>query len=244
MRTQWMRTCWLANEKKCCSTAHVANYSGLTSGKERMLRCWYVIHPLHQGTMFNKVVTTAVKAACNQQISTLRFNYRGVGSSEGSYGNVKGEQGCAQCCPVVIEDNKLPLHSWLAGFSFGAAVSYQIQPHILLRYGTDLPSVERMAFKGIKQRALYMSYKRKTTWLCLASSDFMVQATSQCQYPARTWSKPFFPRKITRTKKLSDTNTWGSATHHSHKIHIAAYQLNSERTVHIYQNRLCCTEQN
>ena len=43
-------------------------------------------HPLYQGSMDNKVVTMAVKALSNLGVSTIRFNYRGVGSSQGNFG--------------------------------------------------------------------------------------------------------------------------------------------------------------
>ena len=154
-----MRTCWLANEKEVLLNGPCGQLqAGFTSGERAdvaMLVCHP--HPLHQGTMFNKVVTTAVKAACNQQISTLRFNYRGVGSSEGSYGNVKGESRDALSAAQWLLRTTNCQHLWLVGFSFGAAVSYQIQPHIPC-CGTVLicPSVERMAFSEPNNAPLHV----------------------------------------------------------------------------------------
>ena len=40
-------------------------------------------HPLHGGTMQNKVVSTLMRAARDQQASTILFNFRGVGQSAG-----------------------------------------------------------------------------------------------------------------------------------------------------------------
>ena len=48
-------------------------------------------HPKHGGTMNNKVVYSLFQAFAKKGFSTLRFNFRGVGRSEGSYDNGEGE---------------------------------------------------------------------------------------------------------------------------------------------------------
>ena len=48
-------------------------------------------HPLHGGTMHNKVVHTLARAGQELGLASLRFNYRGVGKSEGNYGEGIGE---------------------------------------------------------------------------------------------------------------------------------------------------------
>src|SRR5690625_5389540 len=48
-------------------------------------------HPLHEGTMHNKVVTTLVRTYRDLGIDSVRFNFRGVGASEGEYDQAKGE---------------------------------------------------------------------------------------------------------------------------------------------------------
>jgi alpha/beta superfamily hydrolase len=48
-------------------------------------------HPLHGGTMHNKVVYRAAQALSAAGWETLRFNFRGVGASEGSYDEGRGE---------------------------------------------------------------------------------------------------------------------------------------------------------
>src|SRR5687768_14125047 len=50
-------------------------------------------HPQHQGTMHNKVVFRCARALGDVGYSTLRFNFRGVGQSEGGYGEGVGERG-------------------------------------------------------------------------------------------------------------------------------------------------------
>jgi alpha/beta superfamily hydrolase len=83
-------------------------------------------HPLYQGSMDNKVVTTTCKAWQELNISTLRFNFRGVGKSEGKYAMGEGEQ---EDLKAVMEwlQNQYPSFSFcLAGFSFGAYVSVSV----------------------------------------------------------------------------------------------------------------------
>jgi uncharacterized protein len=80
-------------------------------------------HPLHGGTMQNKVVHTLARALQEQGLPTLRFNYRGVGQSEGAYDEGRGERDDAV---AVINWGRarwpqLPLV--LAGFSFGALIA-------------------------------------------------------------------------------------------------------------------------
>ena len=48
-------------------------------------------HPLHGGSMHNKVVHTLARACQERGMPTLRFNYRGVGASTGSYDDGRGE---------------------------------------------------------------------------------------------------------------------------------------------------------
>ena len=49
-------------------------------------------HSLYGGTMYNQVVETLVEVYQEKSFSTLRFNFRGVEGSEGSYDEGKGEQ--------------------------------------------------------------------------------------------------------------------------------------------------------
>lgn len=80
-------------------------------------------HPLHGGTMHNKVVTTLARALNARGMPTLRFNYRGVGGSEGSFDDGRGETDDALA--VVAEGGRRwpAARPWLAGFSFGGVVA-------------------------------------------------------------------------------------------------------------------------
>lgn len=80
-------------------------------------------HPMHGGTMHNKVVTIIERALSELGLDTLRFNFRGVGKSEGVYdeGNGEGDDLAAVVAWArrVRPDDAI----WLAGFSFGSYVS-------------------------------------------------------------------------------------------------------------------------
>ena len=79
-------------------------------------------HPLHGGTMHNKVVYRAVQALTRGGWATLRFNFRGVGLSEGRYDAGHGEVDDFRAALDEAErESRLPIVA--GGFSFGAAVA-------------------------------------------------------------------------------------------------------------------------
>jgi len=81
-------------------------------------------HPLHGGTMNNKVAYTLFRCFAGLGFSTLRFNFRGVGRSEGVHSDGEGEVGDAMAAlDWVVREN--PDHGpiWLTGFSFGAWIT-------------------------------------------------------------------------------------------------------------------------
>jgi hypothetical protein len=80
-------------------------------------------HPLHGGTMQNKVVHTLARAMQELGVPTLRFNFRGVGASAGTYGDGIGEVDDALAAVAWARARWNCEALWLAGFSFGAAVS-------------------------------------------------------------------------------------------------------------------------
>jgi alpha/beta superfamily hydrolase len=84
-------------------------------------------HPLYGGSMHNNVVESLIRVYQQAEYSTLRFNFRGVGNSQGEYDNGQGEQ----------EDVKAAVHYLgergknavdLAGYSFGAWVNALARP--------------------------------------------------------------------------------------------------------------------
>jgi alpha/beta superfamily hydrolase len=79
-------------------------------------------HPLQRGTMQNKVVTTLARVFVDLGMNTLRFNFRGVGASEGSFGDGIGERDDARAAVGWVRERWPGLPLYLGGFSFGAAI--------------------------------------------------------------------------------------------------------------------------
>jgi alpha/beta superfamily hydrolase len=80
-------------------------------------------HPLHGGTMANKVVTTLARSAHELSVPTLRFNFRGVGTSAGSHDEGRGEVDDALAVIAWGRQRWPSTTLWLAGFSFGGVVA-------------------------------------------------------------------------------------------------------------------------
>src|SRR5512141_2780134 len=76
-------------------------------------------HPLYGGTMHNKVVYNAMKALHGFGFPVLRFNFRGVGLSEGVYDHARGEQDDVRSALAWL-DREFGLPIVFAGFSFGS----------------------------------------------------------------------------------------------------------------------------
>lgn len=84
-------------------------------------------HPQYGGTMHNKVVFTLHQAFLQAGFSTLRFNFRGVGRSQGSFARGEGElTDAASALDWVQACNPNASACWIAGFSFGAWIGMQL----------------------------------------------------------------------------------------------------------------------
>ena len=84
-------------------------------------------HPQHGGTMKNKVVYNLYQVFTKYGFSTLRFNFRGVGRSQGSFDNGLGElSDAATALDWMQSQNPNTSGCWIAGFSFGAWVAMQL----------------------------------------------------------------------------------------------------------------------
>ena len=80
-------------------------------------------HPQHGGTMTNKVVTTLARTAHAMGVPGIRFNYRGVGASAGSFDDGRGEIEDALAVVAFGRQRWPDAQLWLAGFSFGGVVA-------------------------------------------------------------------------------------------------------------------------
>ena len=81
-------------------------------------------HPQHGGTMNNKVVYTLYHAFVRRGYSALRFNFRGVGRSQGVFDRGEGElSDAASALDWLQTYNPNASACWIGGFSFGAGLS-------------------------------------------------------------------------------------------------------------------------
>ncbi len=80
-------------------------------------------HPQQGGTMQNKVVHTLARAFVRCGLRALRFNFRGVGKSEGTFDEARGELDDALATLAYLKKHWPDEPVWIAGFSFGAAIA-------------------------------------------------------------------------------------------------------------------------
>ena len=85
-------------------------------------------HPLHGGTMDNKVAQTLARAFVQLGYRSVRFNFRGVGGSAGAWDEGRGE--VDDMLAVIAAQRVAGLPLALAGFSFGAYVTSQAGAHL------------------------------------------------------------------------------------------------------------------
>ncbi|MBB5865446.1 alpha/beta hydrolase [Xanthomonas sp. 3058] len=97
-----------------------------------------VCHPLSTegGSMHNKVVTMAARALRELGITVVRFNFRSVGNSAGSFDHGDGEQDDLRAVAAWVRSQRPGDTLWLAGFSFGAYVALRaagsLEPQALI----------------------------------------------------------------------------------------------------------------
>ena len=99
-------------------------------------------HPQHGGTMDNKVVQTLARAFVQLGYAALRFNFRGVGASQGAWAGGPGEIDDALAVAGALRVPGQPLV--LAGFSFGAYVV----SHVAARLASAAAGAERLVLVG------------------------------------------------------------------------------------------------
>jgi alpha/beta superfamily hydrolase len=107
-------------------------------------------HPLYGGTMHNKVVYQAAKTLHHAGLPVLRFNFRGVGLSEGVHDAGRGEQDDVRAALDFIAGRFSGVPLLVAGFSFGAWVG--------LRVGCEDSRVMALAGLGMPVGSVDASY--------------------------------------------------------------------------------------
>ena len=100
-------------------------------------------HPLYGGTMHNRVVYRAAKAALQAGLPTLRFNFRGVEKSEGEFADGIGERDDARVALYFLATRFPGTPAVMMGFSFGAWVGLTTgaaDPRVRALVGLGLPT--------------------------------------------------------------------------------------------------------
>lgn len=108
-----------------------------------------VCHPLptEGGTMHNKVVTMTTRALRELGVTTVRFNFRGVGDSEGGFDNGRGETLDLLAVAEWVRRTRPDDPLWLAGFSFGAYIALLGARHLPVKQMISIaPPVGRWEF--------------------------------------------------------------------------------------------------
>ncbi len=83
-------------------------------------------HPLFGGTMHNKVVHRVASALFGMGVAVFRYNFRGVGASEGAHDRGEGELEDARVALEFLRVRHPGARRWIAGFSFGSWVASRL----------------------------------------------------------------------------------------------------------------------
>jgi alpha/beta superfamily hydrolase len=114
-------------------------------------------HPLYGGTLENKVVYTLARAFEELGAAAIRFNFRGVGASQGKYDEGTGETDDALAVISYGRQRWPDAALWLAGFSFGGAVAIQAaeraQPQRLVAVAPAVMRLDRLDVSGVPARS-------------------------------------------------------------------------------------------
>lgn len=124
----------------------------LPSGEPRAAVVFGHPHPLHGGTMHTKAVYQAAKALARIGCAVLRFNFRGVGRSAGTFDAGLGEMDDFRVGLDYMADRYPGLPLWAAGFSFGSWVALTVgaaDPRVTALIGIA-PPVDRYDFTSLE----------------------------------------------------------------------------------------------
>ena len=126
-------------------------------------------HPLHGGTMDHKVMTTFARSVRDAGFGYVRFNYRGVGNSEGSFGNIDGEITDAKEVRIWAEQHMGPCIATM-GYSFGAYIAWSVRsslPALLIA-----PAVHKMAYDIVPKTNDCMVILARNDEICPVSESY------------------------------------------------------------------------
>jgi uncharacterized protein len=139
-------------------------------------------HPLPTGggTMHNKVVYQVAKGFCRTGAAVLRFNFRGVGLSEGAFDEGPGEMADFRAALDFLAGRYPGVEIWAAGFSFGAWVAMSVgasDDRVTALIGVA-PPVDRYDFSAVLESL-------KPTFIIQGDRDDLCPYASAREFYAR-----------------------------------------------------------
>ena len=87
-------------------------------------------HPLYGGSMHDAVLDTAAGVLAEREVGTVRFNFRGVGASDGEHDEGRGEMDDLVAVRDWLAAEHAPGELWLAGYSFGSNLVWRARSRI------------------------------------------------------------------------------------------------------------------
>jgi len=141
-------------------------------------------HPQYGGTMTNKVVHTLAKAFNELGAGAVRFNYRGVGASDGTYDDGNGETLDALAAIGWVKRRWPAAQLWLGGFSFGGAIAIRAAAQAdARRLVTVAPAIRLVAVD--------VAARPRASWLVVQGDrDELVDAAHVQQWAASLQPPP------------------------------------------------------
>ena len=107
-------------------------------------------HPLQGGSMHNKVVTMIERSLRELGLATIIFNFRGVGASEATFDEGRGESEDVLAIAEWVQRVRPNDALWLAGFSFGSYVAARAAPQLSVRQMISVaPPIGRWDFTAL-----------------------------------------------------------------------------------------------
>ena len=166
-------------------------------------------HPQHGGTMDNKVVYCLARELSALGLPVVRFNFRGVGGSQGDYAEGVGE---AEDMVAVVDWMRSQYPSrpiWLAGFSFGGYIAARISiqcaaQHLLL----VAPAVTRDYFDiaaAVDCSALLVHGEIDQLIAPQAAKDWSEQQKGSINFEQVAGADHFFHGKLNELRQLIST---------------------------------------
>lgn len=175
-------------------------------------------HPLFGGSMDNKVVATLCRAYRARGLAVVRFNFRGVGSSEGRFDQGQGEQDDLRAVLAWARDALQASAVCLAGFSFGSAVAAAVglAPMALRLRELVLvaPPVTRYAMPPgplpASVRVIYGDADEVVEPAAIA--DWLAKARGEAEVKVLAGASHFFHGRLTELKDwVLSTRAWEDA---------------------------------